>query len=420
MSELEDRLRTMLRERAGDVTEVPAHVLAVPSARPSGVRRTAWLVAAAVAVVLALAAAVVAVSGNRHRSAPATRPPTVHPSSPAHPTPTTVTTVACAAALPAKWRTAVQSGTSRFGAESVMPLGISEDGHQVIATRDFGAARDVVVIDASGHARRIYSVPQPDTYQVIHASIDGNYAALDLSRYPRSAASIIPSAQKVLLVDLRDLKVTVLAAAPIVINRSGEQRRTIDGSVLWRGTVYWDVRAHYTAQVADIDAYSIATGHTSLIAHGGPFFPRVVGGGVTWSSYDANTVSVWRTLPPQVPRAPGLQSDGTSYAWPIGRDRIAWWAPGRRNPVVLRIPDVPEVQLEWVAGPYVFFGSDRVPVQATRVIDARSGATALLRGSTPLMAAGGSVVGYVFTGSFKESGTALVRLDTSQLPGLHC
>jgi len=314
----------------------------------------------------------------------------------------------------------VQSGTGRFGAESVMPLGISEDGRQVIATRDFGAARDVVVIDAAGHAHRIYSVPQPNTYQVIHASLDGNYAALDLSRYPRSAVTIIPSAEKVLLVDLRDLTVKVLATAPFVITGSGEQGRTIDGSVLWRGTVYWDVRPHYTAQVTDIHAYSIATGHASVIAHSGPFFPRIVGGGVTWASYGDDTVSVWRTLPPPVPRAPGLQSDGTSYAWPVGRNRFAWWGPGRSDPVVLEVPGANEVHLNWVAGPFLFLDDDGVPVQATRVLDARTGALALVRHDMPLMAAGSTVVGYDFTGAFKVSGTALVRLDTAKLPGLHC
>ena len=87
MSELEDRLRTMLRERAGDVTQVPEHVLALPAVRPHGNRRAAWLVAAAVAIVLALAAALVAVSGSRHRSTPAvTKPPTktVSPAPPTH------------------------------------------------------------------------------------------------------------------------------------------------------------------------------------------------------------------------------------------------------------------------------------------------------------------------------------------------
>lgn len=415
MSELEERLRTMLRERAGDVTEVPAHVLALPSARPPGARRTTWLVAAAVAIVLAVAAAVVAVSGHRNRSTPAvTKPPTVHPS------PTTATKVACTTALPARWRTAVQSGTDRFGAGSVMPLGISEDGRRVIATRDFGAARDVVIINAAGHARRIYSVPQPNTYQVIHASLDGNYAALDLSRFPRSAASIIPSAQKVLLVDLRDLTVRVIANAPLVVTGSGEQGRTIDGAVLWRGTVYWDVRPHYTAQVTDIYAYSIATGHTSVIAHSGPFFPRIVGGGVTWASYGDDTVSVWRTLPPQVPRAPALQSDGTSYAWPVGRNRFAWWGPGRSAPIVLRVGSANEVHLNWVAGPFLFLDEDGVPAQATRVMDARTGALALLRHDLPLMAGGGTVVGYDFMGEPKVSATALVRLDTSKLPELRC
>lgn len=77
MTEIEDRLRTMLQERAQDVTEPPARVTALPTARPGRTRHVGWLVAAAAVLVLAVAT-LVAVSrgGDRPPAPPATHPPT--------------------------------------------------------------------------------------------------------------------------------------------------------------------------------------------------------------------------------------------------------------------------------------------------------------------------------------------------------
>jgi hypothetical protein len=92
VSDLESRLRAMLQERAGDITTLPERILPAPSdeevldTRRRGAYRprTGWLVAAAIAAVLAVAGAVVATRG-RDRSAP---PPATHTTTVPHPTPT--------------------------------------------------------------------------------------------------------------------------------------------------------------------------------------------------------------------------------------------------------------------------------------------------------------------------------------------
>jgi hypothetical protein len=80
MSDVEQRLRAMLRERAQDVTEVPASIRAFrpgDGVRPSTPRvRPAWLVAAAVLLVAAVAAAVTTVGGSPSRPRPV--PPATH------------------------------------------------------------------------------------------------------------------------------------------------------------------------------------------------------------------------------------------------------------------------------------------------------------------------------------------------------
>jgi hypothetical protein len=99
MSDLDTALRAMLRERANDIDALPAAIAElngldiVDTGRrhhsPQG-RRTAWLIAAAVAAVLAVVGAAVAIrsgSATKHLS-PATPSPTQHTSSPS-PTPTT-------------------------------------------------------------------------------------------------------------------------------------------------------------------------------------------------------------------------------------------------------------------------------------------------------------------------------------------
>ncbi|MDT4914196.1 MAG: hypothetical protein QOC66_3324, partial [Pseudonocardiales bacterium] len=154
MTDLETDLRNTLRERATDIDTVPvdfAHLASLDvldhdqAHHLNRGRRTAWLIAASVVAVLAVAATVIGLGKMRsdHHVAPGTE----HPSPPhASASPALVQRSTCTATLPNTWRTALISGTSRFGAVSTMPLAVSPDGSAMLVARDYGSRRDVALV----------------------------------------------------------------------------------------------------------------------------------------------------------------------------------------------------------------------------------------------------------------------------------
>ncbi len=92
MSDLEAELRAMLQRRAGDITTLPERVLPaaddeiLETRRGRHLRHTGWLVAAAVAAVLAIAGAIVATTGERSAPTPAQHT-TIRPGPTPSPTP---------------------------------------------------------------------------------------------------------------------------------------------------------------------------------------------------------------------------------------------------------------------------------------------------------------------------------------------
>lgn len=80
MNDLDTELRAMLRERAGDIDTLPAYFTDLESVEvlDTSRRHTAWLVAAAVAAVLAIVGALFAIRpGSTHRAPATTHSPSV-------------------------------------------------------------------------------------------------------------------------------------------------------------------------------------------------------------------------------------------------------------------------------------------------------------------------------------------------------
>lgn len=420
MTDLDTALRDMLRERADDITTVPAAItdLALAPARRHPVRRhPAWLIAAAVAAVLAVVGAAVALrgaAGQPQKVAPATHSPRPTPAPTVHITHRR----SCAVPLPAAWTHAVAAGTHRYGALSAMPLAVSPDGTHLLVARDFGQARDVVDVDRAGHVRPIYTVPQPDQYQVQHATVDNSFAAIDLQYFPRSAQNIDGTVRAVVLVDLRTGRAKELDQVSLadMLPKNGVEKRTIDASMLLDGQVYWDVRPVYGNNRGTIRDYDTATGRTRTIFTGRVGWPQLTGAGVSWGG---SQVRVRRSLPATVSAAlttsamrNSLVTDGSAYAWVAGRGVIGWWGPGASITTV-RVNGFTGQTLDGVAGPYVAFGG--------KLMDTRTGALTRLPGLQPLIYGGhGVLASYGFTGQFKESATDVIRIDTTGLPELTC
>ncbi len=203
---------------------------------------------------------------------------------------------------------------------------------------------------------------------------------------------------------------------------------TIDGSLLWNGHVYWDVRATYTDRVTTIKDYDIATGTTTVAGQGGGWIPRLLAGGVTFDPQGSNAIAVPRALPQQVAAATAgrqnfLVTDGRAYAWTTAAKQLAWWAPGQRKiTVITPPPGFDPSALQTVAGNFLMFDNQVGDQTRTFVTDARTGATAMLPAQLQpfLYGASGVALGYRFAGAVKESATESVRLDTRTLPELRC
>lgn len=412
-ADLEALLRETFIVRTAEVTESPGVVLPV---RSHQLRR--WLPAIAAAVVIAVAAGVIVGSRLTHKHAPA------HPTPRPTPSPANIVK-SCTTTLPAAWTSALDHGASRYGATSATPIGLSADGHQLLVARDYGTARDVAIVTASGAAKRIYQVPDPNMNQVMNGSIEGNYAALDLQREPRNANGVIPTDLAVVLIDLRTGKPRNLdTVSEAELSRAG---RTIDGSTMVDGQVYWDVHPTFANRTGVINDYDVATNRTRILYRGAVGPPVVTALGVT-IGWGIDHLIVPNHLPPPVQGAlaagaqrASLSTDGSAYAWIVGR-RIGWWAPGAPHTTEITFPSGEQPDIDAVAGDFVFYSNmNSLVVPGGRVLDVHTGATASVGNVIAYgLARNHVLVGYHFVAGFKSSPTEPVRIDTSRLPALRC
>jgi hypothetical protein len=450
-SDFEGALRTMLRERAADIQRVPPGLasLAEDAAAPTADRTRhghRWLrLTATVAAVLAIAGGAVGIrglaAGHHVRpfapiSTPVAMPPRPHPAPPdvfspgpptsAPPASRSLTSkTACTASLPPAWTDALAHGVLRLGAEATFPQGATPDG-QLLLTRDFGHSRDVVLLSRTGSTRLIYSVPDPDQHEVA-AAIEGHYVLVTLDNRPRGAEQWVPYLTDILLVDLNTGTTTTVLHA----QTHGVQGTTpsIIAAVLFHGHVYWDQSPSMVSTTTVIKDYDIASGATRTTRTGDVMWPMTTAAGVSWDPHGFRnglnghgTIQVPAALPAElaaaVPAAARatLVSDGTAYAWLDPSGAVGWWSPGQ-HPVLVHVPGGSWTTIAAVAGPYVISGS---------VLDTRTGAVATSNTLSPLtggveITGGAAGIAYGYTlPSGKDGPSLAVRINTTELPGLHC
>jgi hypothetical protein len=437
--DLEGALRTMLRERATDIQQVPRRLASVADdARARTGDRTrrghGWLLlAATVAAVLAVAGGSVAIRelvAARHVrpsaliSTPSLGPPGPHPSI-RPPGPNLTARTACTASLPPAWVDGLTHGALPLGAKGTFPQGATSDG-KLLLTRDFGHSRDVVLLDHSGSPRSIYSVLDPDQHEV-GAAIEGHYVLITVNNRPRNAGQWEPFLTDILIINLNTGATTPILHA----QTHGEQGTTpsITAAALFNGHVYWDQSPAMVSTTTVIKDYDIASGTTRTAATRDVMWPTTTAAGVSWDPHGRNGVGAHATI--QVPAAlpaelaaavpanarATLVSDGTAYAWLDPSGAVGWWSPGAAHPVLVRVPGGPWFGISAVAGPYVISGS---------ILDTRTGAIAtgtsldVLHGGAEITgAAGGIAYGYTLP-SGKDGPQIAVRVDTTRLPELHC
>jgi len=435
MTDLDEALRAMLRERATDITAVPADLVDpgeldllgdVNPGRGRGHHGRRWTLAAAAVAAALVGGVALGVHGLSHKRA-------ANPT----PTPTPAPATTCTTTLPSAWNDAMSGRGLSLGA-SAMPLAVAANG-DVLAARDFGHVRDVVLVPAGGAPRTIFTVPSPDQNMVENASIEGKWAVMPVVREPRNSNGVLPEVVEVDLVDIdtRAVRTLVRVSADDITNGAV----TIDSAVIGGGHVYWDVRQKYVDTVRRIEDYDIASNTTSVDPNSVTPNQRAVGGPVVtgWSvrypTEHGGWVSTELIRPPDVVgrrlqkvESTGvttanrtLVSDGSSYAWVEPNGRIGWWAPGQTSTASYTVKVAAQHLASLyatlvVAGPFVFFAGD----VGNYLLDGRTGAVALMPAPVYLVGSHGIVATYSFIGQVKNSANQVLRIDTTALPGLHC
>jgi hypothetical protein len=456
---IEDTLRDMLRERAGDIATVPTRLThlardadfepdeEVLDARPT--RHSAWLLAAAVALIVAVAGAIIGIRqlGSRDTrpaapnstSSPSTRTASPRPSRTQDALPAAA--LVCTASLPAAWQAALASPPSAEGAQSATPLQVLPNG-DVLVARDFGQGRprDLAIISPGKAPRSIFSVPDPQELNVQNAQITGHWLIVGVGAHPRPQKHTIPgdspmpNVVHLYVIDLRTGDHKQIASTTLLDGSSGG--RTINLATVLDGKVYWDVRVRYGSPTGVIRSYDPVTGETRTVYSGEMGYLVSSAAGIGTGS--AGQVYVRASLPSIVAanlsrRYPlTVATDGTSFAWEIAPRELAWWRPGLSKPHYLRLRQPAGLGSIVVSGQYV------MTVDGGAVIDVQTSAAASYSGS-PQNAPASRLLSFGTTargqwvaaldldgeehwqnGYWVERPTQVARFGTTSLPDLHC
>jgi hypothetical protein len=408
---MDTALREMLRERAQDITSVPAHLVDLDIPRePTRTRPNYWLIAAAVVAVLAVAAGITALA-QRHIA-----------SAPAKPVPVT-NLPGCKATLPRAW---IQATRHPSRASGWAVLDVATDGTALVARTD---PSEVELDSLTSH--RAVPLAIPAGLRLESGAFTGSYAVIGLG-----------SGIQLERIDIVDVATRRTVRSVRVGSGDGSISQQLAVS---DGRVYWDERDSGRAKDGVIRSYDIATGSRQVVYSGRYTAPGASAGGVYWS--DPNGQVRIRIAASHLPSAVRdattpisgvtLATDGTRYAWYDAAHRRIGWSDGSEVRYVStpRLPVTHHVPAGIaVAGPYVFFADNSRYYGG--VVDMRTGAVADLSGPGvthggtidtlhpgPVVSGGGATiaVGGTVTPVGDPTGKVQVlQFDTAALPELHC
>lgn len=289
----------------------------------------------------------------------------------------------CPTALPGSWADALRAGLVDVGGVSARTLAAGPAG-EVVAVRDNGSTRDVVLISADSGPKTLHAVPNPDQNDVQMAALDDRWLVIGVGYAPPDANGIIPAIERIDVIDRRGGQLRTIAQTDAQDRLSG--RLTIDSVALYQGTVYWITHDTFAANNGVLRSFDLADGSTADVATGSMAHVRATAAGLGWDvgrgpGGTTSEVKIAATLPAEIAGAVGtgselltLATDGEVYAWLDDVTGLAWWSPesglvrvtGGAAGTGARLPDT------WVAGPFVVIGAGNT----ASVVDVRSGAVA--------------------------------------------
>lgn len=288
---------------------------------------------------------------------------------------------ACRTDLPATWADALGNSMVDVGGVSAVPLTVGTTG-EVVAVRDDGSMRDVLLIPVIGAPTPIYAVPEPDQDDVQAAVMDDRRVVIGLGHSPRGANGIIPAIERIDVISRHGEELRSVAETSEEDRRSGGP--TIDSVALFDGAVYWITRDTFASKNGTLKSLDLAHDTVADVASGPMTNVRATAAGlildVGWGAEGTTSeVKVAAALPGEVADAVGngtgrlgLATDGEVYAWLDGATDLSWWSPNSGLTRIVgdvggkagRLPDI------WVAGPLVVIDGGN----AATVVDVRSGA----------------------------------------------
>lgn len=287
-----------------------------------------------------------------------------------------VTRSSCIVAEPPAWTAVIAGSGVDTGGVSTTARAVAPGG-EVLAVRDNGSTRDLILIDADKTVREIYPVPDPDTFDIGYAGIDDRWIVFGLVRAPRYANGVLPTIKRIEIMDRADGSIrTVAAQSPadaVVI----PELNALDSVALHDGVVYWLTKDTYSSDTGTVRSFDPVTGVTTEVGSGPGV--RLV------------------TPPVRLPESPSdvdeadrvsLATDGSAFGWIVGVGRggtgVGYWSSDAGTVTVTGLhlnihADAPPV---FVYGPFVILdkglGGDADGLGI--VVDTRTGAvTELVR-----------------------------------------
>jgi hypothetical protein len=232
----------------------------------------------------------------------------------------------CEVAVPAAWQSAIDAGRVDTGGVSTLPLAVSRAG-EVIAVRDNGGTRDVLLVGADRSVTDVYAVPDPAKNDVGFAAIDDRWFVIGVDRIPRGSNGVLPGLIRIDVVDRQGGPVRTIAQRSMADYTTG--RNAIDSVAAFDGKVYWLTHESPDDDTTTLSSYDLATEAVDEVPSGSARDLRTSAAGLTWSREGPGMpqMKIDGTLPPAVAESVGhgqdrvsVASDGTAYAWLTGLD----------------------------------------------------------------------------------------------------
>lgn len=231
---------------------------------------------------------------------------------------------ACTVDLPAQWTEAIATSRVDTGGTSSSPRAVSPAG-EVVAVRDSGQTRDLLLIGTDKSVRELATLPEPDEFVIGGVGIDDRWIVFEVVRSPRNANGVLPQVVRLELIDRQTGVQSTVAEQSAGDAAASPERNVLDGFALSGGKVYWITRDEYNGDNGVAHSFDPVTGDRADIASG-PI--RDIRTGSEWSGLPA-------TLPTEVAGLSAeeralLGTDGTAFGWissaPEGGAGVGYWS----------------------------------------------------------------------------------------------